>query len=107
RQRRLARVEVERGAVVEATDLAVLQFAVAQRVALVGAAIRQGEQLATLPDDHDLDVPDDPRRYGAFGELLGGPDVEGLRGHAHSFSFTPGTPSLAWTTRSTYSATLG
>src|SRR5690606_19843316 len=108
RQRGAARAQVEGGAVVHALDLAVQQLAVVQRVALVGAAVGEGEELAPLVDHHDLDVCHRAGGDAPFRELVHRPHVEAAYGRfAHSFSLTPGTPSLACTTRSTYSATFG
>src|SRR5690606_27126502 len=102
---------------------------VVERVALVGAAIGERVERAPLLDQHDRGVAQLEAGYGLVGVVVYAADVphagillrdpyaaahrrgeRALAGRsviAHSFSLAPGTPSLACTTRSTYSATFG
>src|SRR5690606_2534441 len=78
RQRGAARLQVEGGAVVDAPDLAVLQLTVVERVALVGALVRQRVEGALVADEHQLAPGDDDLGDALVGERLGGTEVEEL-----------------------------
>lgn len=71
-------VQVEGGAMVNTADLAFQQLAVVERVALVGAAVGQGEELAALADDDHLGVAQLPGRDGLVFVRSRGPDVVAL-----------------------------
>jgi hypothetical protein len=89
--------------VVDARDHATLERAVGERPLGVGAAVGEGVPGVALAHHHEPGAVGRDRREHAVGELADGAHAV----PAQSFSLTPGTPSFAWTTRSTYSATFG
>src|SRR5690625_1825456 len=76
-----AAAQVEGGSVLDALHLAVQQLPVVKRVALVGAAVRQSEELPALPDDHQLLAAQFDGRDAVLCEIAGLPCREPGLGH--------------------------
>jgi hypothetical protein len=89
--------------VVDAGHHAAVELAVGEGALGVGAAIGEGEPVVAVARDDQLAPLRHHPHHGAVGELAHGADAH----PAQSFSLTPGTPSLACTTRSTYCDTFG